>query len=70
LIVATFFLLSDLASRPHSFGLTAGCSTRYPKVVYTAEGRKLADRLWSETMKEFETADIGKIVGNSDWIAK
>lgn len=31
-------------------------------IVYTQEGKKLKDRLWDETMKEFEFAGVRDIL--------
>jgi hypothetical protein len=35
---------------------------RFPKMMYTAEGRASMERLWQETMTEFEFAGVKQIL--------
>lgn len=35
---------------------------RYPSLYYTAEGRKLTDRLWEETVDELQAAGAAGVL--------
>ena len=42
-------------------GLTLAVA-RYPKIVYTALGKDIEEKLWGETLNEFEFAGASSIV--------
>lgn len=37
---------------------------RYPSLLYTAEGKEMQERLWQETMEEFNFAGTSAIVSH------
>lgn len=37
---------------------------RYPKIWYTKEGKELTERLWEETMEEFNFVGASKILAD------
>ncbi|KAI1822977.1 hypothetical protein F4861DRAFT_512612 [Xylaria intraflava] len=46
----------------HGLYLDAGKAAQYASIVYTADGKRMAERLWKETMSELAFADAESVI--------